>query len=104
MVRFITWLLGLGLVACDFSVPPVPQTLGAPCATDSECASRVCAGQCVACREDTQCGSGQKCDQGRCAAVEAPLTLPGIRSTNREGRVHVGRVGVVPVVTVEGLQ
>lgn len=103
---------------CSFSSPagaPANLALGAPCAADLECASLLCTassgslGECVECRTGTPCPPGRSCElaAGRCmpdpiepSALRHAPRIGGERRTNAEGRIHVGKVGAVPVTTV----
>lgn len=117
-LRVIGGLFALTLlcVGCTFDAPagaPVDLALGAPCSDDRDCASKLCSasgvvGECVECKATTSCPAGRACDlaSSRCLPIAGPTpprhatTLGGERRRNAEGRVHVGRVAVIPVTTV----
>jgi hypothetical protein len=102
------------LGGCAFDPLPGPGVApGEPCAADRQCASGLCVGEradspgaCGVCGVNLGCAAGARCDLARGACVpEVPGGTVhargprGVRRESAEGRVHVGRVGVVPVST-----
>jgi hypothetical protein len=108
MIRRILVALALAVSACTFTPEPgTPRAMGADCTRDGQCSSGLCGvdapGKCVACRGSDGCASGQRCELGACigptGGIEHVASPGAHRRTNDAGRVHVGRVAVVPVVT-----
>jgi hypothetical protein len=116
-VRFDRQLVLGGLLAlagCAFDpLPAQPAQPGDPCTADRQCTSRLCVapraglpGRCGACGEGLACAPGARCEVSIGACVPGVPGGPvhverpgGARRESAEGRVHVGRVGVVPVTT-----